>query len=121
MSASPTVVEQGGSKPGGWLRANRLKLTLWIGAIEGVLVLLGLLPHLAVYLLAAIAIGFYILVGRKYTSPSARMLTWIFASSQLIAVLVPAVLHIAKWIAITAIIAAAVVGLVLLFAERDKS
>jgi hypothetical protein len=121
MSSTPTVLDHGSSKSGRWLRANRLKLTLWIGAVEGALVLLGALPHLAVYLLAIVAVGFYILVGRKYTSPSARTLTWVFATSQLIAVLIPGVLHIAKWIAITAIIAAAVVGLVLLFAERDKS
>jgi hypothetical protein len=121
MSSSPTVIDHGSSRPGRWLRANRVRITLWVGAIEGVLVLIGALPHLAVYLLAIVAIGFYALVGRKYTSPSARNLTWIFATSQLIAVLVPAVLHVAKWIAITAIIVVAVVGLVLLFTDRDKA
>ena len=96
------------------------KITLWIG-IEGVLILLGLIPHLAIYLLAAIAIGFYAFVGRNYKSTTARSAAWIFATSQLIAVLVPSVLHVAKWIAITVIIVAAAVGLLVLLADRDKS
>jgi len=118
MSSSSTVLDHPGSKPSK-LRANRLKITLWIAAIEGVLVLVGVIPHLAVYLLAIVAIAFFAVWGRKFTSPTAKNLTWIFASSQLLAVLVPAVLFVAKWIAITAIIVVAVVGLVVLFTDRD--
>ncbi len=120
MSSTPSVLDHRSSKPERWLRANRLKLTLWIGAIEGILTLIGAIPHLAIYLLAIVAIAFYALVGRKYSSATARHLTWIFAASQLIAVLVPGVLFFAKWIAVTAIVIVAVLGLILLFAERDK-
>ena len=120
MSTGAELLDKPDPKPKG-LRANRLKITLWIGAIEGVLILLGLIPHLAIYLLAAIAIGFYAFVGRNYKSVTARTTSWIFASSQLIAVLVPSVLHIAKWFAITVIIVAAAVGLVVLLADREKS
>ena len=121
MSSGAEVLETPDPKGRKGLRGNRLKITLWIGAIEGVLILLGFIPHLAIYLLAAIAIGFYAFVGRNYKSGTARDTAWIFASSQLIAVLVPSVLHVAKWIAITVIIVAAVVGLVVLLADRDKS
>jgi hypothetical protein len=121
MTTGANALEPAGSKPSRYLREHRLRLTIWIGAIEGVLTLLGLLPHLAVYLLAAVAIGFWAFVGRKYESATARQLSWIFAASQAIAVLIPSVLHIARWIAITAVIIAAAVGLVILFTERDKA
>ena len=120
MSSGADVLDKPDPKHKG-LRANRLRITLWIGVIEGILTLLGLIPHLAIYLLAAIAIGFYAFIGRKYKSSTARNASWIFATSQLIAVLVPSVLHVAKWVAITVIIVAAVVGLIVLFADRDKS
>ena len=51
--------------------------------------------------------AFYAFVGRNYKSVTARTTAWIFATSQLIAVLVPSVLPIAKWFAITVIIVAA--------------
>ena len=94
----------GDSKPGRYLREHRLRLTLWIGAIEGMLALLGVIPHLAVYVLAIVAIAWCVAMGRKYTSPAARQSTWIFAASQAIAVLIPAPCHIVKWLAIAAIV-----------------
>jgi hypothetical protein len=120
MSSGANALEHSSSKPGRYLREHRLRLTIWIGAGEGLLTLLGLIPHLAVYILAAVAIAFWALVGRKYDSATARNLSWIFAASQAIAVLIPSVLHIARWIAVSAIILAAVVGLVFLFTERDR-
>jgi hypothetical protein len=121
MTTGTNALEPSGSRPSRYLREHRLRLTIWIGAVEGVLTLLGLLPHLAVYLLAAVAIGFWAFAGRRYESATARQLSWIFAASQAIAVLIPSVLHIARWVAITAVIIAAAVGLVILFAERDKA
>src|SRR6516225_1536039 len=84
----PTDSKQSGSRPSRYLREHRLRLTIWIGAVEGVLTLIGLLPHLAVYILAALAIVFWAVAGRKYSSPTARNLSWIFAASQAIAVLI---------------------------------
>jgi FtsH-binding integral membrane protein len=115
-----TSLDQPDSKPARYLREHRLRLSIWIGAAEGLLTLLGFLPHLAVYVLAVVAILWWFTMGRRYTSPTARHLTWIFAASQAIAVLVPTVLHIAKWAAITAIVVAAAIGLFILFTERDK-
>ena len=120
MSSGATALEQPNPKPSR-LRANRLRITLWIAAIEGVLVLVGAIPHLVVYLLAIVATGFYIVIGRNYTSQTAHSLTWIFAGSQLLTVLVPIVLFFAKTIAIIAIVALAVVGLFILFTDRGKT
>ncbi len=118
--ATAGVLDNRDSKPGRYLRQHKLRLTLWIGAIEGTLTLLGVIPHLAVYVLAIVALAWWITMGRKYTSSAARHLSWIFAMSQAIAVLIPAALHIVKGLAIAAIIIAVIAGLVLLFAERDK-
>ena len=120
MSSGATVLDHPNSKPPR-LRANRLRITLWIAAIEGVLVLVGAIPHLAVYLLAIVATGFYVVVGRNYNSPTAHSLTWIFAASQLLVVIVPVFLFFAKTVAIVAIVALAVVGLFILFSDRGKT
>ncbi|HUK44023.1 MAG TPA: hypothetical protein VLV28_01890 [Gaiellaceae bacterium] len=120
MSTGANALEPAGSKPSRYLKEHRLKLTIWIGAIEGALTLIGVIPHLVVFVLAAAAILFWVFAGRNYKSSTARHLTWIFAASQAIAVLIPTVLHVAEWLAIGVVVVAAVVGLVILFAEREK-
>jgi hypothetical protein len=121
MESGAKALEQGGAKQAPYLRRHRLRLTIWIGAVEGALVLfIGGSLHYAVYILAVVAIAFWAFVGRNYESSNAKTLSWIFAASQAIAVLIPVVLHIAKWAAISAIVIAAAVGLVILFAEREK-
>src|SRR4051812_47355415 len=102
------------------LRRNRIKIALWTAVAEGLLTLIGVIPHWFVYVLAAIAIGFWIVAGRTYKSLLGRQLSWIFAASQAAAVLIPAVWIVAKWAAITAIIVVAAVALVYLFTERDR-
>jgi hypothetical protein len=106
------------SKPARYLRAHRFKLTFWIAAIEGLLVFVHVIPHLAMYVLAVVAIGLGITVARRYRSPTARNASWIFASSQALAVLIPVMLFFAKWFAVGAIGVIAVIALVILFAER---
>jgi hypothetical protein len=121
MATTSTSLDQPASKPASYLREHRLKLAIWIGAIEGLLALLGIIWGPVIYVLAVVAIAWWFTMGRRYKSPTARNLTWIFAASQGIAVVIPAVLHIAKWVAITAIVIAAVVGLAILFMDRDKA
>ena len=118
MSSGANALEPAGSKPRGYLREHRLRLAIWIGAVEGALALILGNLHIAVYILAAVAILFWAFVGRKYESGTARDLSWIFAASQAIAVLVPATLHLFPLLAIGVIVIAAVVGLVILFTDR---
>ena len=107
------------TSPGTSLRANRIKIALWIAVAEGLLTLVGVIPHWLIYVLAAVAIAFWAGAGRNYKSNLARTLSWIFATSQAAAVLVPIVWFFAKWAAITAIAVVAVVALIYLFTERD--
>jgi hypothetical protein len=119
MAARANIIEHSASKPARYLREHRIKLSFWIAAIEGILVVIHVIPHLALYTLFVVAIVFWATVARRYTSPLARQLTWVFAASQTLAVLVPIVLFVAKWTAITAIVLLAVVSLFFLFFERD--
>jgi hypothetical protein len=120
MAARAHALEHAASRPARYLREHRLRLSLWIAAIEGLLVVIHVIPHLVMYTLFVVAIVFWATVARRYTSPFARQLTWVFAASQTLAVLVPIVLFVAKWTAITAIVILAVVALVFLFLERDR-
>ena len=108
------------TSPGTSLRHNRIKIALWIAVAEGLLTLVGVVPHWVVYGLAVVAIAFWAAAGRNYKSVLARQLSWIFATSQAAAVLVPIVWFIAKWAAITAIAVVAIVALIYLFTERDR-
>jgi len=107
------------TSPGKYLHAHRIRIALWVAVAEGVLTIVHVIPHLAIYVLAVVAIAFWAGAGRNYKSSLGRQLSWIFAASQAAAVLVPIVLLIAKWVAIIAIALIAVVALVFLFLERD--
>jgi FtsH-binding integral membrane protein len=106
--------------PGISLRQNRIKIALWIAVAEGLLVLIGVIPHWLVYGLAVVAVGFWALAGRNYKSNSGRQISWIFAASQAACVLVPIVWFLAKTAAIIAIAIIAVVALIYLFTERER-
>jgi FtsH-binding integral membrane protein len=114
-----TALDQPGSRPARYLKEHRLRLAIWIGAVEGLLTIF-VLSHYVVYVLAIVAIAWWFTMGRRYSSATARHLSWIFAASQAIAVLIPVILHIAKWAAITAVVIAAAIGLFILFTEREK-
>ena len=122
MGANANVLDtRGPSKPAKYLRDHRFKLTFWVAAAEGLLVFVGVIPHLAMYVLAIAAIAFWGFLARNYKSATARNLSWIFAASQALAVLIPVVLFVAKWFAIGAIALIAIAALVILFAERPHS
>jgi FtsH-binding integral membrane protein len=107
------------TSPGVSLRQNRIKVALWIAVAEGLLTLIGVVPHWLVYVLAAVAIAFWAGAGRNYTSNLGRQLSWVFAASQAAAVLVPIVWILAKTAAIVAIAIIAAVALIYLFTERE--
>jgi FtsH-binding integral membrane protein len=108
------------TSPGTALRQNRIKISLWIAVVEGLLTLVGLIPHWLVYVLAAVAIAFWAGAGRNYSSNLGRQISWVFAASQAAAVLVPIVWFLAKTAAIVAIAIIAVVALIYLFTERER-
>jgi hypothetical protein len=113
------AIEHGSSRAGRWVRERRLRFTLWLAAFEGLLYLFHVLHWWAAVALAVIAVGTWFYAGRTSRSDAFRQVTWIFAASQLLVLLVPLVLTIAKAIAIAIIAIIAVIALIFLFTERS--
>jgi hypothetical protein len=112
---SPHPVERG---PGGWLRARRHRLALWIAAAEGIVVAVSAdLTKWTVVALAALA-GVLWMVGRNTRSNGLRQGLWIFAVSQLIAVVLVLFAVFFKWLLILGLVACALVALAFLWFDR---
>jgi hypothetical protein len=112
------AIEHGSSRAGRWLRERRLRFTLWLAAIEGLLYVFHVLHWWAAVALAVIAVAFWWYAGRRNRSDVVRQVSWLFAVSQLLVLLVPVVLTIAKWVAIGVISILAIAALFVLFRER---
>jgi hypothetical protein len=114
-----TVVEHGSSRSGRWLRERRVRITLWIAAVEGLLYFFGVLQWWAAFGLAVVAVGFWWFVGRGSQNDVVRHAAWIFAASQLLVLCVPIALKLVKAVAIAVIALLAIGALIFLFTERS--
>ena len=117
MTTSP-VIEAGESGRGHWLRERRLRLALLIGLVESLLVVWGGLGWFWVLALAAVAVVLYAFAARGVRFRALREITWIFAASQLIAVIVPVLWEVAKFFALVILVLMAVLLLVMLLMDR---
>jgi hypothetical protein len=104
--------------PGGWLRARRHRLALWIAAGEGVIVAVSadLTKWTVVALAAVSALAWWF--GRNSRSHGMRQGLWIFVVSQLIAVVLVLFAVFFKWLLILGLIACAVIALAFLWFDR---
>src|SRR5438093_12789875 len=118
MTTSPHVLEHGTTRPGRWLRTHRLRFTLWVAAVEGLLVVVHVLPKWPVFLFALLAIALWWYAGRTFPSDTARQASWIFAASQALVVLIPVALFILGTIAIAVAPLISSAALIMLFTER---
>ena len=101
-----------------WLHERRTRLALWIAAAESLVVLFSHdLTRWTVIALALVAVLSY-LGGRESRSQIVRTILWIFAASQLLAVIGVILAWIVKWAVIMAVVIFAVLGLVYLFVDR---
>ena len=112
------AIDAGTTRSGRWLRERRLRLTLWIAALEGFLYFFHVLHWWAAVALAIIAVGFWWYVARGNRSSVLRQIGWIFAASQLLVLCVPIALAVVKAIAIGVIAILAIAALIFLFRER---
>jgi uncharacterized membrane protein len=113
--SSSHAVETG---TGGWLRARRTRLALWIAAVEGVVVWLSRdVSKWAVFVLAGVAV-FAFVYRRDSESNLVRQVLWIFAASQLLALLLVLFAVVVKWLVIVGLVVFAVVGLAILLFDR---
>jgi len=114
------AIEHGSTRGGRWLRERRVRFTLWLAAIEGLLYLFHVLHWWVAVGLAVVAVAFYLYVARPNRSDAVRQVGWIFAASQLLVLVVPLALSLVKAIAIGVIALLAIAALVFLFTDRHR-
>ena len=114
----PHTVEHKATRSGRWLRDRRLKLALGIAIVEGILVVLDVIPGWVALVVGVVVVAFYVARGRELRSDSARQASWIAAASQVLVALVPVLMFVVTAAAILALAVLAVMALVLLFADR---
>ena len=107
--------------PGGFLTERRIRFSLGIAVVEGVLVILNVIPEWAVFVVAIAAVGYWAMWGRSYKSLMVRQASWIFAASQVFVLLVPLLFIFFKTVAYVALAILAAVALVFLFTERERT
>ena len=66
------MIEHGSTRSGRWLRERRLRITLWIAAVEGLLYIAHVLHWWEAVRLAVIGVGLWWLVGRNSRSDLSR-------------------------------------------------
>ena len=112
------AIEHGSSRFGRWLRLRRIRITLGLAAVEGLLYLFGVLGWWEALLFAVITGAFWWFAGRSSRSDVVREVAWILVASQLLVLLVPLALGIVKAVAVAVIVVLAIVALFFLFTDR---
>jgi flagellar biosynthesis protein FlhB len=112
------VIEHDTTQHGRWLRSHRVRVAIWIAVIEGILVVVHVIPWWAAVIVAALAVLFYFEVGRKSRSDTVAQASWIVAASQALVALVPILVIVVGTLALIAVAILAVLALIALFAER---
>jgi cytochrome b561 len=119
LADSDGVVQHGTSRFGRWLRQRRTRFALWIAAVEAIIVaVFHDVSRWTVIALAIVAVAIYAAAGRSSRSDSLRQLSWIFAASQLLAVIAAILAFIVFWTAIIAVAIFAVIALWFVFTDR---
>ena len=95
-----------------------MKVALGVAAVEGMLVLAGVITWWFVVLLALAALAVYAAWGREHEHPDVRTVTWTAAVSQLLVVVVPLAAGALVVAATVAVVLFAVVALGALFLDR---
>ncbi len=119
MVGSSGVVQHGSSRTGRWLRARRTRIALWIAAVEAIIVaVFHDVSRWTVIGIAVIAVATWLLAGRGSRHDTFRQGSWIFAVSQLLAVIAAIFAFVFFWIAIVLMAVFAVIAVFFVFADR---
>jgi len=122
MAYSQPMIEAGTTRTGRWLRERRIRLTLWVAVIEGLLVAITAdLTKWTVLVIAAILLAFYVVAGRHMRWDVGRQLSWIAAASQALAILVVVLAFVLGFVAIVAVVIFAIIALVYLFSDYRRT
>jgi len=113
------MIEHGATRGGRWLRERRLRMAVWIAVVEGLLVVVHVIPKWLAIIVAGGVLVWYVLAGRRTTSGTTRQISWIAAASQAMLALIPVVAFFVTTVALIALGILAVVALIVLFTERS--
>jgi hypothetical protein len=113
------VLEHGSTRQGRWLRANRLKIALWIAFVEGLLVVFDVIDVLPALLVAGLVVVAYFVLSQRLRPGVARDALWTGAVSPAIVAMVPVLVLVVGTLALIGVgILAAVVLIVLITGRR---
>jgi len=116
---SSHAIEHGTSKTGRWLRSRRIRIALWIAAAEAIVVaVFHDVSRFTVIAVAAVSVLVYWYGGRKTRSDTFHQGSWIFAVSQLLAVVAAILAFVVFWTAIVFVCIFALVALFFVFTDR---
>ena len=112
------MIEAGSTRSGRWLQSRRLRFALWAAVIEGLLVIVHVIPRWPALIVAAV-----IAVAAVSRIPSmkpgtSRDVVWILGVWQAAVLIVPILAIIIGGLALIALAALAVVALVVLLTDR---
>jgi hypothetical protein len=117
-SGAPGVLEHRTSRQGRWLRERRIRLALWIALIEGLLIVVDVIPWgLAIVVAVAVVIAYFGLRDR-ITSDTVRQGLWVAAASQALVATVPVVLAVATVAALVVLALIGIAALLVLLGDR---
>jgi hypothetical protein len=117
---SANVIEHGGGRPTRWLRERRTRLAVWVALVEGVLVLVHVVPRWPAFGVAIAVVAAYLWVGRTSRSPLLRQAGWTLAVSQALVLLIPVFALLFWTVAVVAVVILGAVALFVLFSERGR-
>lgn len=117
MESSPAI-EHRSTAPGRWLRERRLKLALGIAVVEGILVIVDVIPNWVAIVVGLGIVGYWLFVGRALDSDLLRQASWTAALSQVFMALVPVLAFVLTALAVVALVVIALIALVALLADR---
>jgi hypothetical protein len=117
--SSPQLIEHRTSRIGSWLRARRNRLALSIALVEAIVVVIFHdISRFTVIAVSVVAFALYWFAGRTSRSDAFRQISWIFAASQLLAVIAAVLAFIVFWAAILAAVIFAVIALFFVVTDR---
>src|ERR1043166_3973562 len=115
----PQPIQHGTTRTGRWLRQRRIRITLWIAVIEGIIVaLLHDISRWTVIALAIPILALYVFWGRSARSCTVRQVLWIGGASQALAVVVVILASLLDWLALLQAGIFAAIALLFLFSDR---
>lgn len=101
-----------------WLRERRLKIALGIAVVEGILVVVDVIPAWVAIVVGAAVVAYWWVAGRNHGWQLARQASWTAAMSQLFVALVPILAFVLTALAIVALAVIAIIAIVALLADR---